>query len=112
MLTALAAAALTLAQPAPAPDTAVVDFRWFGSLRCSDWHADKRADGDTGNALKTQWVMGFLSGRGALRNKGLLETTDGNQVSAWLDKYCHEHPLDGMVEASYRLETELIARAR
>jgi len=36
-----------------------------------------------------------------------LRHTDANAVEAWLDKYCHEHPLKHLADASGDLITEL-----
>ena len=38
---------------------------------------------------------------------GHLRQTDVNAVAAWIDKYCREHPLKNLTDASLELNLEL-----
>ena len=46
--------------------------------------------------MNEQWVTGFLSGIGFVGEDGAdpLKGLDGNAVHAWIDNYCHAHPLE------------------
>jgi hypothetical protein len=51
--------------------------------------------------------MGWLGAAGYYNVQGKLRVTDANAITAWVDKYCREHPLDGIDIASARLVDEL-----
>jgi len=60
------------------------------------------------------WLMGFVSGAGyGYSMKGtMLAETDYRGGTAWIDKYCTEHPLDEIAVAAVALVKELAARRR
>ena len=56
---------------------------------------------DKGN-YRQIWVMGFLSGVGSMKATTSLDPLKGMDqegVSAWVDNYCHKHPLDTIATA-------------
>jgi hypothetical protein len=53
------------------------------------------------------WVLGFLTAAGSYNVRGDLRETDHDAVSAWLDKYCREHPLNTFKDAAASLVDEL-----
>lgn len=60
------------------------------------------------------WIMGFVSGAGYgySMNDRMLAETDYEGGTAWIEKYCSEHPLDELARASISLVEELSARRR
>ena len=56
------------------------------------------------------WVLGYLSGVATSTNVDLLRNTDSSAVTAWVDKYCAEHPLDTIYKAAEVLASELATR--
>src|SRR5690242_10737746 len=83
---------------------------------CGAWTAERRASSHGGTALwwgMASWTLGFLSGLNV--NPGevdFLATTDANAIWAWIDKYCHDHPLDTVIVAVHELSDELRRRAK
>lgn len=76
-----------------------------GTRSCGSWLADR----DTMHHMDLSWVLGFLSASDSFM-VGLgrhMRETDANAVSAWLDKYCRDHPLRSLAEASDELMGEL-----
>jgi hypothetical protein len=67
----------------------------IGTLSCGSWTAARAQPKSTQAYMDTQWVLGFLSDVGYM-GPGLdpLNGTDAEGVFAWLDNYCHAHPLD------------------
>ena len=111
MFTSLAIAALIgVALPKATPERGFNAIH-YGEMSCGDWHQGRGAAADAENALKAQWVVAFIFGRGALRNENLLGGVDGYGVSAWLANYCSTHPLDGIETSAFALERELLARS-
>jgi hypothetical protein len=61
-----------------------------GNSSCGTW------------TLDTQWLLGFLSGIGFLgKAEGLdpLNGVDAQAVLAWIDNWCHNHPLSPIADA-------------
>lgn len=54
------------------------------------------------------WMLGFVSGAGYARMRSApLTPTDPDGISAWVQRYCADHPLDGMTRAAVLLVQEL-----
>ena len=51
---------------------------------------------------QTEWVVGYLSGVGAVDVAGYdpLNGMDAEGVFAWIDNYCRAHPLDKIEKAA------------
>jgi hypothetical protein len=54
-----------------------------------------------------EWVLGWVSAAGYYNGQRGLRHTDHDAVSAWLDNYCREHPLNELYEAAAVLVYEL-----
>jgi hypothetical protein len=85
-----------------------------GGVSCGIWlEARQRATrGNTDDMLA--WVQGFLSGINMAlyqSNPDFLVETDAQGISAWLDNYCRQHPLENLINASGTLISELTMRA-
>jgi hypothetical protein len=82
-----------------------------GAMSCGKWLANRTGDGLVHQELhfsEKQWVLGWLSAASVynVRASGLRET-DADAVTAWVDKYCGEHPLDLIAAAADSLVDEL-----
>jgi hypothetical protein len=62
--------------------------------------------------IYSAWVMGYLSRAAAERPGDILVVVDADAVEGWLDNYCSKNPLDPIVEAAEKLESELVTRTR
>ena len=74
----------------------------FGALSCGKWLAAAQNSVDRG--LNTAWVLGWVSAAGSY---GHLPDTDAEAITAWIDNYCRDHPLDKIADASAALVQEL-----
>jgi len=79
---------------------------WAGAETCGTW-STQRVQRDAASA----WVLGFLSGVSLAKDKDLLHSVDAGAVKGWMDKYCVEHPLDGLTQAAWTLAGELEKRS-
>jgi hypothetical protein len=103
---AAVAAALALACFAGQARAAMYSFRWMGALSCETWPATASAN-DTEKAAALNWVLGYLSRAQLARQVNWFQDLGPDLVSAWLDRYCADHPRDQLAEAIGGLETEL-----
>jgi hypothetical protein len=73
---------------------------------CGKWLADRES---LMHHPELNWVLGFLTASENFTvSLGVhLRHTDGPAVEAWVDKYCREHPLNNIADASVGLVTEL-----
>jgi hypothetical protein len=73
---------------------------------CGTWTMERTTGG---NQALEYWVLGYLSGVNALgsNDADILANTDANAVWAWMDNYCHQHPLDKLPTAVGPLLHEL-----
>jgi hypothetical protein len=64
-----------------------------GTLSCGAWMTARQERSAFGIQ---QWVLGFLSGVAFMGAPKIapLESTDGPGVWAWIDNYCHAHPVE------------------
>jgi hypothetical protein len=102
----LCAANLGSAQPAdPSKGVGPITYG-AGTRSCGNWLADRGNIHD----VEIEWVLGWLSASSTWIS-GLtpssLRQTDADAVSAWVDKYCREHPLDRIAKAAMSLVDEL-----
>lgn len=90
---------------------AQVRMRFMGQLSCGAW-PDAEPYNSADKAMFLNWVLGYLSHASKSRGVDLLAKVDQPSVSAWMDRYCSEHPLDDIPTAAGRLETELVMRSQ
>lgn len=113
MKSSVLALSLLIAVPvASAPQTQDrgTQYRWMGEMTCGGWRRTPRDLEMIQKAALLNWVLGFISGRTALRGEDLLDDVDQASVSAWLDDYCAQRPLDNLLQAAVQLETDLQVR--
>jgi hypothetical protein len=76
-----------------------------GTESCGKWVAS--GNDDVWHHLQLNWVLGWISAAGHYNVHGNLKETDSDAISAWVDNYCKEHPLDDISEAAAALVREL-----
>lgn len=80
-------------------------IRGVGESTCVEWSA--HLTDPTVRGAQTQWVLGYLSAEGFEYRGDMLRRADVDDVTAWLDNYCKEKPLDTIYKATVRLGAEL-----
>jgi hypothetical protein len=75
-----------------------------GAASCQAWAATRLSSNAPETTMQQQWVVGFLSGIGAMVLGELdpLHGLDATAVYGWVDRYCHDHPTD-TIEAAARV---------
>jgi hypothetical protein len=68
---------------------------------CGTWTADRRSRPMPAD-VDAEWVLGFLSGTGFEDGPEVnpLNGMDADGVLAWIDNYCHAHPITQIVDAA------------
>jgi hypothetical protein len=92
ILAALAAVVLLTGSLAAARE---YQFRDAEGISCETWTAN-RATGNSDSIQDMLWILGFLSGSGAME-------VDTGAVGGWLDTYCRANPLKTLREAATAL---------
>ena len=95
--------------PAQAADPEMVKVAVYGAgtASCGTWLADREKPM---HDYELSWVLGWLTASSYFYEEdhlGRLRHTDANAVSAWLDKYCREHPLESISLAAAQLDETL-----
>jgi hypothetical protein len=89
-----------------------------GTASCGAWTAARR---DRQALNLEQWILGFLTGVADLAaSRGVtvpgkvdpLNGVDVQAVWAWVDNFCHAHPLETVIEAGEAFATERSQAAR
>ena len=82
----------------------------MGQLSCGAWPV-REAHNSLEKAGTLNWVLGYLSRGSTSRKVNLMDSVDQASISAWIDNYCSNNPLDDIPTAAYKLEQELLQRA-
>ncbi len=89
-------------------------FYGEGTRQCGDWTADYQQSLVTDLSiypLDEAWVMGYVS---AVNDNDPrvpnITATDPSAMSAWMNNYCQQHPLDHIFEGARALVTALVAK--
>ena len=106
MLLVIATATLGMPTAANADSATIIGP---GTLSCSQWLTDRQG---LHRAQDIEaWITGYLSGFDAyVLHGGITKGTDNNGWFAWIDDYCHAHPLDDVAVATDHLIDTLKAR--
>jgi hypothetical protein len=68
---------------------------------CGTWTTDRRYPNSASALIDASWVLGFLSGIGyAGIGVNPLNKMDYQGIAAWIDDYCHDHPIDPIARAA------------
>jgi hypothetical protein len=63
-----------------------------GAASCGRWLASSQ--NSTERIVIGMWVLSWVSAANYYKAHGELKDTDPDAITAWLDKYCHDQPLD------------------
>jgi cytochrome P450 len=103
MAAVLLCAAISLPAHAPGKFT----LYGLGNESCDKWLAEARDPNGIFFNSMLNWVLGFTSAAGYYDVRGVLRETDSAAISAWIDKYCRQHPPDHLQDAAKYLVNEL-----
>ena len=79
-----------------------------GNISCVSW-IESRGDDNTLAATRTAWVLGFVTAFNQYGSKPEGDVSGGKgteEIKAWIDKYCGQHPSDNLYRASDALVKE------
>ena len=107
---ALAGLIFTQAEAAPSPRPATYSVWGVGVSSCGNWTDTSPAANST-KFLMLSWLQGYLSAYNNYVDHGgnVAKGTDIPGIIAWMDNYCHAHPLDNVATASDALMQALKA---
>lgn len=100
---ALTTSALTILLLTCTPTIALTTV--YGTPECGDWLSHQ--DGSAQKHSYTNWLMGFLSGYAMASEKNFLEGTLPQSTFFYMDKYCHDNPLNPATQGAITLINEL-----
>ena len=72
-----------------------------GAQSCGKWTAEKS---ELVRGFMNSWVLGYVTALGGVAGA---RDTDSQAITAWVDNYCREHPLNRLDEAAATLVGEL-----
>jgi hypothetical protein len=104
--------AITLTDHAFAQKKVHRDYFGVGGDSCGTWTAAR-----TTNHASAQgnWLLGYLAALnlwGVIGRQDALAETDANGLYAWMDDYCHLHPVETIATGAGVLARELDRRAQ
>jgi hypothetical protein len=83
------------------------------AVSCGAWVERRKTQ--SGAAVEQAWVLGYVSASNAtivaMGQNDVLAGVDVPAISAWLDNYCRQHPLEKLAKATDALVSELIRKA-
>jgi hypothetical protein len=79
-----------------------------GNVPCGSWLNDRK--GDDGRASsRIAWVLGYVTAFNQYGSKPQGDVSGGKdteEITAWIDNYCRQHPGDNLYRASAALVDE------
>ena len=79
-----------------------------GNVSCSSWLENHRSDDVQGSA-RTAWILGYVTAFNQYGPKPERDVSEGKnteEMTAWIDNYCRQHPVDNVYRASAALIDE------
>ena len=79
-----------------------------GNVSCSSWLENHRSD-DVQRSARTAWILGYITAFNQYGSKSERDVTEGKsteEMTAWIDNYCKQHPVDNVYRASAALVDE------
>ena len=79
-----------------------------GNVSCSSWLENHRTD-DVQGAARTAWILGYITAFNQYGSKPERDVSEGKnteEMTAWIDNYCRQHPADNVYRASAALVDE------
>jgi hypothetical protein len=99
---------LMLGQSVQAQGVAVTGV---GTFSCGKYLEFRATKNETQNAAFVSWIWGYLAGLNMEAQRATTENLpDAASTLAYVDKYCGEHPLNNVIQASGELFHELGGR--
>ena len=80
-----------------------------GNVSCGSWLNNDKGD-DTQASNRTAWVLGYVTAFNQYGSKPEGDVSGGKgteEIMAWIDNYCGQHPSDNLYRASAALVNEL-----
>lgn len=82
-----------------------------GMVSCGQYLKSSKTTKEMSDMMVVTWVQGFLSGTNTQRfwegQKEMKLLPDAESISAFVDKYCRDNPLNNVYQASMDLERNL-----
>jgi hypothetical protein len=105
--TALLAVTLlwTLTTPMAGQELAVLGQ---GNISCNSWLEARKGD-DAQVSARTAWILGYITAFNEYGAKPQGDVSGGKgteEIAAWIDGYCTQHPSDNVYKASAALVGE------
>jgi hypothetical protein len=79
-----------------------------GNVSCGSWLNDRKVD-DAQASSKIAWVLGYVTAFNQYGSKPEGDVSGGKgteEIMAWIDNYCGQHPSDNLYRASAALVDE------
>ena len=79
-----------------------------GNVSCGSWLNDRKGD-DAQASSKIAWVLGYVTAFNQYGSKPEGDVSGGKgteEIMAWIDNYCGQHPNDNLYRASAALVDE------
>jgi hypothetical protein len=79
-----------------------------GNVSCGSWLNDRKGD-DANASSRIAWVLGYVTAFNQYESKPAGDISEGKgteEIMAWIDKYCGQHPRDNLYRASAALVEE------
>jgi hypothetical protein len=95
----------TLTTPMAAQELAVLGH---GNISCGSW-LDSRKSGDAQVSARVAWILGYITAFNQYGSKPQGDVSGGKgteEMAAWIDVYCGQHPADNVYKASAALVNE------
>lgn len=76
-----------------------------GNVSCGSWLNDRKGD-DVQASSKIAWVLGYVTAFNQYGSKPEGDVSGGKgteEIMAWIDNYCGQHPSDNLYRASAAL---------
>lgn len=85
-----------------------------GMITCAEWQQYRSSGNKPASYQAQAWIDGYLSGSNASGNGPDFIAPKPTDVAyyACIDNYCAQNPLNPLMGAVYKLEKELLSRAR
>jgi hypothetical protein len=79
-----------------------------GNVSCGSWLNDRKGD-DARTSNRTAWILGYVTAFNQYGSKPKGDISGGKsteEIMAWIDSYCGQHPRDNLYNASAALVDE------
>lgn len=95
----------TLTTPVAAQELAVLGQ---GNISCGSW-LESRKSGDAQVSARIAWILGYITAFSQYGSKPPGDVSGGKgteEMAAWIDDYCRQHPADNVYKATAALVNE------